>query len=70
MVLLQTLDDGSHPQPDDNVAFFKVLRGNLERVKAGALKARSSFPAPYISNSSTCDTIPTEVGGRAQLKKQ
>ncbi|KAN0134184.1 hypothetical protein V8E53_007956 [Lactarius tabidus] len=58
VVLLQALDDGFHPQHDDNVVFFEVLRGNLERVKAGALNARSSFPAPYISHPSTCDTIP------------
>ena len=37
VVLLQTLADGFHPQHDDNVALFRMLRDNLERVKAGAL---------------------------------
>jgi len=38
---MQMLADGFHPQRDDKVALFKVLRENLERVKAGTLDTGS-----------------------------
>ncbi len=41
IVQMQMLADGFHPQRDDKVALFKVLRENLERVKAGTLDTGS-----------------------------
>jgi hypothetical protein len=38
---LQTLANGSHPQRDDNVPLFGMLRDSLEHIKAGTLGTRT-----------------------------